>query len=793
MTLTAAEEEIASQYRRMLRMGLPEPAVQHRMAIGRVAQNIQDDVLAGENAELPPGTEEESADQPESEVETFSDEPDLLSTEEFKTPHAEEVNDPESGPPVPFSQHVDDGSQDEYTEELEEINYEEGQASVGHTKSTASFYEEIIIDDDEMIEEIVDDNGEYEEEILEEFVDDIDLDEDDDNDNDGDDNKSDNEVEDGEVLHEADVVGSTTSDHYVPMVDREYQPDYIADSANDFGAGRSISDVESQSLRSKTPQELQPSPSSYWYWIVCFVLVGLFGASGGIGYWLTTLDGDKVSSFEAPVYTNPPTAAPSVPVSTLFDSIQGGCVFFADSNPNPIDQCKCGGEITIIQSDVRERYQYNVEHFIPEYFENYDDEISSCSPKNQALVWISSGNDAVITKEQRAQKFALATVFASLGGTEWVNNENWFTYTDICAWFGVKCDQGHVTELVLRANNLKGLLPSELSLLERLQFLMVANNQVSGPMPVSLFSIESLGTVDVSFNVITGVIPPSIGDAVSLNSLNVEKNLMSGRLTKDIGKTTNLGYLNLKSNQFASELPMELFNLPRLEELNVGNNNFVGTIPEEFSKLKFLTRLTLGPNLFSGTIPTTMGTLYELSYLSISGVADLGGRIPAEFGFQLAKLEELIISGTKISGNIDRSFGSSPSLKSLDFSANQLRSVIPSDLGNLSTLVQLDLSNNFLDGPIPETIGKITTLEQLRLNNNLLQGGIPVSIGNMLSLNTLRLEANRFQDRVADSICDLRQVSLNAFVVDCPIEIEGTEMFGMMCDIPECCTACVPQ
>ena len=60
----------------------------------------------------------------------------------------------------------------------------------------------------------------------------------------------------------------------------------------------------------------------------------------------------------------------------------------------------------------------------------------------------------------------------------------------------------------------------------------------------------------------------------------------------------------------------------------------------------------------------------------------------------------------------------------------------------------------------------------------------------------MRLEANRLEDRVADEICNLREDVLNIFVVDCPVEIRsdsGTETFGVVCDIPECCSECVNQ
>jgi len=63
-------------------------------------------------------------------------------------------------------------------------------------------------------------------------------------------------------------------------------------------------------------------------------------------------------------------------------------------------------------------------------------------------------------------------------------------------------------------------------------------------------------------------------------------------------------------------------------------------------------------------------------------------------------------------------------------------------------------------------------------------------------IDTMRLEANRLEDRVAAGICDLRKDLLNVFVVDCLIEIEGasgTESFGVVCEIPECCTECILQ
>eukprot|EP00534_Pseudo-nitzschia_fraudulenta_P006134 CAMPEP_0201183168 /NCGR_PEP_ID=MMETSP0851-20130426/123000_1 /ASSEMBLY_ACC=CAM_ASM_000631 /TAXON_ID=183588 /ORGANISM="Pseudo-nitzschia fraudulenta, Strain WWA7" /LENGTH=793 /DNA_ID=CAMNT_0047467857 /DNA_START=74 /DNA_END=2458 /DNA_ORIENTATION=+ len=792
--------------------------------MAQVPQYIQDDVLSGGNKT---GNEAGSSDPP------IAENPPGSTSNEVSQ---QQPNDP--------SPSTDELSQVETVEE--EISVDQRTqfttvtANTQGRASTMSYWEEEIIDDDEMIEEVIDDHDtEYEEEFMEEVV------------------TEDNEFDpsttgpgQSSTTGDISVFGSTTaasSDGFGPTpttsnsgfgpaaTTSAYHSDIYGRSAaetgyNGFGPAAPASneaasyyppngydaqasqDVENQAVENQEllggnqtqsilpegskPERPQPSPSSCWYWITCLILVLIIGNSVGVGYWLTTVEGEDASRYFPSDRTVSPTMAPSVPVSTDFADVQGNCKLDSVANPNPIDQCLCFGEISIIEPDIRERYMYNSEVFMRTYFEDHDDDIRSCSPQNQALVWISSGDDAGLTKPQRAQRFALATVYTTLGGLKWNNSANWMTYDNFCTWYGVSCTQGDVTELVLGENNLDGTLPPELSLLEKLQFLMVARNKISGVLPVSLFSIPTLGTVDVGNNKITGVIPPSVGDAANLNSLNVENNAMSGRLTRSIGRAANLGYLNLKSNQFESELPIEFFNLQKMRHLDIGDNKFVGTFPNEISNMRALEILTLGPNKFTGTIPTSMASLLGLSYLSVSGIPGLTGRIPAELGFNLNRLQALTISETNISGNIDTSFGRLPSLQSLDFSNNQLRSAIPSELGTLANLVTLNLGNNFLDGIIPESIGTIPTLQQIRLNNNLLEGGIPASFGNLSYLNTLRLEANRLEDRVADGICDLRNDFLYTFVVDCPVEVRGvsgTEIFGVVCDVPACCTECVNQ
>ena len=481
--------------------------------------------------------------------------------------------------------------------------------------------------------------------------------------------------------------------------DREYEPE----------KPRELAPMASK------PEKPLPAPKSGWYWNMCLLLFLVMGAGAGLGYWVSTLSGDDVSILQNVTRTNPPTMAPSTSLSTDFDPVQGNCNFNGVADPSPIDQCDCSGRITDLASDIRSRYFYNREYFIPEVVPGFSEDISSCDPLNQALVWVSSGDDTKITDDERTKRFILAATFASLGGGKWTNNTNWLADGDYCEWYGITCsDSSEIESLELSSNNLIGTvscsswhsnffpflcisqliyclylsfqIPSQLSMLDTLKKIDIFNNKVGGEIPVSLFSIPTLESLDASYNRMTGAIPPAVESAPALTSLNVESNLMVGRLTKSIGSASNLSFLKFGSNRFLAQIPSELYQLTKLTVLGIGDNRFTGTVPREVSRLADLEVLQIGKNRFTGTIPLEITQLTNLKELSITGIEELTGRIPAEFGFVLNKLEKIEISETSVSGNIDTAFGRLPALTSINFSKNQLRSSIPTEFGNLSNL-----------------------------------------------------------------------------------------------------------
>jgi Leucine-rich repeat (LRR) protein len=560
------------------------------------------------------------------------------------------------------------------------------------------------------------------------------------------------------------------------------------------------------------------------YWLVCLFICGLLGAGGYVGWFLVNEDqSDGPNLREGGNITRAPTQAPTTALTTVFDPVQGNCKLKALSNPHPIDQCRCFAEIRKVADDVLHRYEFLVETFIPTIYLEYAEGSDYCSARNQALMWLASGNDFSFTEEERTERFALATFYVELFGSNWTSQEKWLSEASICKWEGVTCDdEGRLQILELSDNKLFGSgvstkdgkhlstesannnveasqfadlsfalsqVPPEIALLKYMQQFLAAKNQIGGAFPEGLFSISNLQLIDLNTNSLTGPIPPSIQYATQLKELNVGENLMSGRITQLLGSATNLEVLYLGSNGFVGSLPLEFFNLVNLTHLDIGGNAFTGSIPSEIASFSNLTELSLGPNDFAGELPTSFVELVSLTSLVIQDIPTLEGRLPAIYGQELKSLTELIITETGIEGDIEPVFGELPFLRRLDLSKNKLRGTIPTELGNLYSLTFMDLGSNFLGGSIPSALGNLGNLTRMILSDNLLSGEIPDSFSSLLDLEFLRLDGNGLTGRVADEVCALRAESLASLMVDCPFTENGVEV-GVICEIPSCCTAC---
>ena len=202
----------------------------------------------------------------------------------------------------------------------------------------------------------------------------------------------------------------------------------------------------------------------------------------------------------------------------------------------------------------------------------------------------------VQTFDAASDREALMVLFESCGGAGWPKKGGWGSAEPLSSWHGVLLDsEGRVTELILHANRLRGVIPPEIG------------------------NLRALTGLNLGSNLLTGFIPPEIGHLTALTHLNLRSNLLTGELPPELGNLTALCGLRLRSNQLTGVIPPALGNLTALTHLLLYENNLTGGIPLELGNLTSLTTLELHSNQLTGAIPIQLGRLKDLDCLSLSG------------------------------------------------------------------------------------------------------------------------------------------------------------------------------
>ena len=116
-----------------------------------------------------------------------------------------------------------------------------------------------------------------------------------------------------------------------------------------------------------------------------------------------------------------------------------------------------------------------------------------------------------------ADRAALVALYNAAGGVNWTENTNWLSNEPLDEWHGVTTDEdGRVTELNLRENNLTGVIPSGLGQLISLERLDLQGNHLTGSIPGELSNLTSLQRVDLDYNQLTGALPSWLGNLGNL-------------------------------------------------------------------------------------------------------------------------------------------------------------------------------------------------------------------------------------------------------------------------------------
>jgi Leucine-rich repeat (LRR) protein len=243
------------------------------------------------------------------------------------------------------------------------------------------------------------------------------------------------------------------------------------------------------------------------------------------------------------------------------------------------------------------------------------------SPQREALLWLAANAQlATYQMPQLIQRYAMATLYYSTMGSNWVNQEGWLTDSDECLWFNnvtvSPCNfNGDLQFIVLDDNLLGGTIPSELALLSNSLLLIdLSSNEISSSIPTELGNLILLDWLDLYSNFLTGTIPTEIGAFTKMQVLRIFDNFLAGVIPSEVGLMPDLNNFNVALNKIEGIVPSEMGALTDLTLFSIYlNPGITGTIPSEFAQLTNLSFFYLDGTSLTGTVTAAVCSIPTLS------------------------------------------------------------------------------------------------------------------------------------------------------------------------------------
>uniref|UniRef100_A0A0E0BKC0 non-specific serine/threonine protein kinase n=1 Tax=Oryza glumipatula TaxID=40148 RepID=A0A0E0BKC0_9ORYZ len=327
-----------------------------------------------------------------------------------------------------------------------------------------------------------------------------------------------------------------------------------------------------------------------------------------------------------------------------------------------------------------------------------------------------------------------------------------------------KCPASKLQQLILKYNNITGILPISMGVFSSLVYLDLSQNYLTGQLPSEIGMLRNLTWMDLSYNGLVHL-PPEIGMLTNLAYIDLGHNNFS-HLPSEIANTSikdtfpewfwttvsKATYLSISNNQIRGRLPTnmetmlletfyldsnlitgEIPELPiNLETLDISNNFLSGPLPSNL-RAPNLTQLNIYSNQISGHIPGYLCNLGALEALDL-GNNRFEGELPRCFEMGVGSLKFLRLSNNRLSGNFPSFLRKCKELHFTDLSWNKLSGILPKWIGDLTELQILRLSHNSFSGDIPRSITKLTNLHHLDLASNNISGAIPNSLSKILAM-----------------------------------------------------------
>ncbi|XP_047310375.1 probable leucine-rich repeat receptor-like serine/threonine-protein kinase At3g14840 [Impatiens glandulifera] len=275
----------------------------------------------------------------------------------------------------------------------------------------------------------------------------------------------------------------------------------------------------------------------------------------------------------------------------------------------------------------------------------------------------------------------------------------------------------HVTRIVLRRQNLQGMIPHQISQLPFIQEIDLSRNLLGGNIP-EVWGTTQLRKIMLSVNRIVGQIPKELGNISTLKWLLVGGNQLSGHIPTELGNLISIERLLLSSNLFVGELPVELGRLTNLNDFRISDNSFTGKIPDFIQNWTNLNKLVLVASGLESPIPSGISALTNLTDLRISDLNGAEGLFSFPPISDLRKLQRLILRSCNLVGSLPDYLGEMTSLKTLDLSFNKFSGEIPVTYSSLLTNTDfMYFTGNLLSGVVPDWILNKGNIVDLSYNN----------------------------------------------------------------------------
>jgi Leucine-rich repeat (LRR) protein len=314
------------------------------------------------------------------------------------------------------------------------------------------------------------------------------------------------------------------------------------------------------------------------------------------------------------------------------------------------------------------------------------------------------------------EKVSLEAMYNETNGKNWTNNDGWMNETvDHCQWYGISCDdEGYVTSIDLRDNNLEGQFPVYtrrvaldpwvggwihildnewvfskygLAKLYELKTLDLANNKLTGTIEYApLYNLRVLTHFDVSGNQLRGEVDALVAPSLTYAAFSSNNFTTMRRFQKYKVSLQTLRYCDVSNNAIQEDANDLLENVPpSIVQFIASNNQINGSLPASVNNLQKLRQFNMSSNALSGELPVFAGSILSLQELDVSNQTN---------GF---------------TGSIPEDIWRLQSLKILNLAGNRLTSTIPRTIGNMAVLELFDLSNNRLDSSssIPPELGML--------------------------------------------------------------------------------------